>query len=153
VGSGFRTAMQVLDRGRTEVAAMSVGLARAALDEAVAWAKQRRIGGHPLGDNQGVQWLLADAATRLRAARLLTRDAAGLRERGEPFSVESAMAKLFASETADFVCDLALQLHGGYGYSRRLALERYVRDARILRIFEGASEVQRSLIGRALMRA
>jgi alkylation response protein AidB-like acyl-CoA dehydrogenase len=150
--AGFALAMQVLDRGRTEVAAMSLGIAQAALDAALAWVKERKIGGRPLGDNQGLQWMLADAATRLDAARLLTWRAAALRSSGRPFSLESAMAKLFASEAADFVCDVALQVHGGYGFSRRLPLERYVRDARILRIFEGASEIQRSIIGRHLVR-
>ena len=149
---GFRLAMQVLDRGRTEVAAMSLGIAQAALDAALAWVKERKLGGRPLGDNQGLQWMLADAATRLDAARLLTWRAAALRSSGRQFSIESAMAKLFASEAADFVCDVALQVHGGYGFSRRLPLERYVRDARILRIFEGASEIQRSIIGRHLVR-
>ena len=148
---GFRLAMQVLDRGRTEVAAMSLGIAQAALDAALAWVKERKLGGRPLGDNQGLQWMLADAATRLDAARLLTWRAAALRSSGRQFSIESAMAKLFASEAADFVCDVALQVHGGYGFSRRLPLERYVRDARILRIFEGASEIQRSIIGRHLV--
>jgi alkylation response protein AidB-like acyl-CoA dehydrogenase len=149
--AGFHLAMQVLDRGRTEVAAMSLGIAQAALDAALAWVKERKVGGRPLGDNQGLQWMLADAATRLDAARLLTWRAAALRSSGR-FSIESAMAKLFASEAADFVCDVALQVHGGYGFSRRLPLERYVRDARILRIFEGASEIQRSIIGRHLVR-
>jgi butyryl-CoA dehydrogenase len=150
--AGFRLAMQVLDRGRTEVAAMALGIAQAALDAALAWVKARKLGGRPLGDNQGLQWMLADAAIRLDAARLLTWRAAALRSSGRQFSVESAMAKLFASEAADFVCDVALQVHGGYGFSRRLPLERYVRDARILRIFEGASEIQRSIIGRHLVR-
>ena len=149
---GFRLAMQVLDRGRTEVAAMSLGIAQAALDAALAWVKERKLGGRPLGANQGLQWILADAATRLDAARLLTWRAAALRSSGRQFSIESAMAKLFASEAADFVCDVALQVHGGYGFSRRLPLERYVRDARILRIFEGASDIQRSIIGRHLVR-
>jgi alkylation response protein AidB-like acyl-CoA dehydrogenase len=144
--------MQVLDRGRTEVAAMALGIAQAALDAALALVKARKLGGRPLGDNQGLQWMLADAAIRLDAARLLTWRAAALRSSGRQFSVESAMAKLFASEAADFVCDVALQVHGGYGFSRRLPLERYVRDARILRIFEGASEIQRSIIGRHLVR-
>jgi alkylation response protein AidB-like acyl-CoA dehydrogenase len=150
--AGFRLAMAVLDRGRSEIAAMALGIAQAALDAALAWVKERKLGGQPLGHNQGLQWMLADAATRLDAARLLTWRAAALRSRGRQFSIESAMAKLFASEAADFVCDVALQVHGGYGFSRRLALERYVRDARILRIFEGASEIQRNIIGRHLVR-
>jgi len=151
-GSGFKTAMRVLDGGRVEVAAMCLGIAQAAFDEALAWAKTREIAGHALAVHQGVQWMLADMATELAAARHLTRHAAALRETGQRFSTEAAMAKLFASEMAQRVTDRALQLHGGYGYSRRLPLERYVRDARIMRIYEGASEVQRNLIAKDLLR-
>lgn len=151
-GSGFKTAMAVLDRGRIEVAAMGVGLAQAALDAAVAWAKQRVAFGQPIANHQGIQWMLADMAIDLRAARLLTYQAAWLRGQGARFTLEASMAKLFASEMAGRVTDLALQIHGGYGYTRDLPLERYVRDARILRIFEGTSEVQRNLIARMLLR-
>jgi butyryl-CoA dehydrogenase len=150
-GSGFKTAMRVLDRGRVEIAAEALGIARAALDAALAWAKQRQIGGRPLADNQGIQWMLADMAVSLDAARLLTYRAATLREAGAPFTREAAMAKLFASEAAGRIADGALQIHGGYGYSRNLPLERYVRDARILRIYEGASEIQRNIIARTLL--
>lgn len=151
-GGGFRTAMRVLDSGRVEIAAMGLGIARAALDAAVAWATQRETFGHAIADFQGVQWMLADMETRLEAARLLTYQAAWLRGQGAPFTREASMAKLFASETANYVADLALQIHGGYGYTQELPLERYVRDARILRIFEGTSEVQRNIIARQLLR-
>jgi len=145
-GSGFKTAMRVLDNGRVEVASMSIGIAQAAFDAALAWAEQRRVSGQALGEYQGIRWMLADMATALDAARLLTCRAAWLRQAGRRFTKEAAMAKLHASETAGMVTDLALQIHGGYGYSREMPLERHVRDARIMRIFEGASEVQRNII-------
>ena len=151
-GSGFKSAMMTLDRGRVDVAAMGLGIARAAFDAALAWAKERKISGQLLGEYQGIQWHLADMATQLEAARLLTYKAAALRESGERFSYESTIAKLFVSEATGKIADLALQIHGGYGFIRELPLERYVRDARILRIFEGASEVQRNILGRMLMR-
>jgi alkylation response protein AidB-like acyl-CoA dehydrogenase len=149
-GSGFRTAMKVLDNGRIEVAAMCLGIAQAALDLSLAWARQRQVGGHPLADYQGIQWKLADMATELQAARLLTEDAARKRAQGTNFSLAASMAKLYASEVAGRVADHALQIHGGYGYSAGLPLERYVRDLRVMRIYEGSSEIQRTIIGRAL---
>jgi butyryl-CoA dehydrogenase len=142
--------MKVLDNGRIEVAAMCLGIAQAALDAAIAWARNRRIGGQPLADYQGIQWMLADMATELRAARLLTEDAAGKRAAAGRYSLEASMAKLFASEVAGKVADLALQIHGGYGYVGDLPLERYVRDLRIMRIYEGSSEIQRTIIARAI---
>ncbi|HEX3064001.1 MAG TPA: acyl-CoA dehydrogenase family protein [Dongiaceae bacterium] len=151
-GSGFRTAMQVLDRGRVEVAALALGICQAALDATLGWISQRKVDGKPLAERQGVQWMIADMATEIEAARLLTWRAAALRQAGEPFAQAAAMAKLTASETAGRVVDRALQLHGGYGYSRRLPLERLARDARILRIYEGASEIQRNIIARHLLR-
>lgn len=150
-GSGFRTAMRVLDRGRVEVAAMGCGIARAALEAALGWAAQRRVSGHPIADFQGIQFMLADMATELDAARLMTWRAASLRETGARFSREAAMAKLYASEAAGRIADLAQQIHGGYGYTSGLPLERYVRDARILRIFEGSSEIQRTIIARSVL--
>ena len=150
-GSGFKTAMKVLDNGRVEVAAMCLGIAQAALDAAVEWAKQRLIGGQALREYQGIQWMLADMATELRAARLLAEDAARKRARGVRFSREASMAKLFASEASDKIADLALQIHGGYGFSREMPLERYVRDLRIMRIYEGSSEIQRNIIARDLL--
>lgn len=152
-GAGFNTAMAVLDRGRVEVAAMSLGVANAALQASLGWVRERQIGPKPLAAYQGTQWRLADMHTQLEAARMLTWKAAARRDSGERFSLESATAKLFAAECADFVTDAALQLHGGYGYIRDLPLERYVRDARILRIFEGTSEVQKIIISRNVLDA
>ncbi len=151
-GSGFRTAMRVLDRGRIDVAALALGICQAALGATIGWIAQRKVAGKPLADYQGVQWMAADMATEIEAARLLTWRAAALRQAGQPFAREAAMAKLTASETAGRVTDRALQLHGGYGYSRRMPLERLARDARILRIYEGASEIQRNIIARHLLR-
>lgn len=150
-GSGFRTAMKVLDGGRVEIAACAVGIAEAALNAAVEWARQRRVGGAPLADFQGLQWMLADMATDIEAARLLGMAAARKREAGERYSRESSMAKLFASEMVGRVTDRAIQIHGGYGYTRDLPLERYARDARIFRIYEGSSEIQRNIIARTLL--
>jgi alkylation response protein AidB-like acyl-CoA dehydrogenase len=149
-GSGFHTAMRVLDNGRIEVAAMCLGIAQAALDASVQWVKQRQIGGQPLGEYQGIQWMLADMVTELRAARLLTEDAARKRAEHGRYSLEASMAKLFASEAAGRIADRALQIHGGYGYIGDLPLERYVRDLRIMRIYEGSSEIQRTIIARML---
>ncbi|HIE0661092.1 MULTISPECIES: acyl-CoA dehydrogenase family protein [Providencia] len=150
---GFHTAMEVLDKGRVEVAATSLGIARAAMESALGWVKERQIGKKPLAAYQGTQWRIADMHTQLEAARMLTWQAAELRDSGERFSLQSATAKLFAAECAGFVTDAALQLHGGYGYIRDLPLERYVRDARILRIFEGTSEIQKIIISRAVLDA
>ena len=150
-GSGFRTALKVLDGGRVEIAACAVGIAEAALAASLAWAKTRKVGGAALAEHQGLQWMLADMATDLEAARLLGRAAAAKRERGERFSLEAAMAKLHASEMAGRVTDKAIQLHGGYGYTRALPLERYARDVRIFRIYEGSSEIQRNIIARTLL--
>lgn len=150
-GSGFRTAMKVLDNSRLDVAATSLGLAEAALAAAVDWAKQRLIAGEPLASKQGIQWMLADMKTRLEAAWGLTMQAASLRMAGQPFTQQSAMAKLHASEMVGYVTDTALQIHGGYGFTRDMPLERYVRDARILRIYEGSSEIQRTVIARSLL--
>jgi butyryl-CoA dehydrogenase len=150
-GSGFRTAMKTLDNGRVEVAAMCIGIAQAALDAACRWSRERVVGGAPIATFQGLQWMLADMATELQASRLLALDAAVKRGRGERFSQEAAMAKLHASEMGARVTDAALQIHGGYGYSRDMPLERYVRDVRIMRIYEGSSEIQRNIIARNLL--
>ena len=150
-GSGFRTAMKVLDNGRVEVAAMAIGIAQAALDAAVAWTKSRIIGGEPLASRQGIRWQLADMALDLQAARLLAQEAARQRRLGLRFTEAASMAKLHASEMAGRVTDAALQLHGGYGYTRDFPLERYARDARILRIYEGSSEVQRNILASILL--
>lgn len=150
-GTGFKTAMKVLDNSRLDVAATALGIAEAALDAAVVWARERRIGGAPLADKQGIQWMLADMKLRLEASWGLTLQALALRQADQPFTLQSAMAKLHASEMAGFVADQALQIHGGYGFTRELPLERHVRDARILRIYEGSSEIQRNIIGRMLV--
>ena len=151
LGGGFKIAMAVLDRGRVDVAAMGIGLARAALDAATAWARERTSFSHTIADYQGIQWMLADMATTLEAARLLTYKAAWVRSKDVRFTLEAAMAKLYASEAAGKITDLALQIHGGYGYTQALPLERYVRDARILRLFEGSSEIQRNIIARYVL--
>jgi alkylation response protein AidB-like acyl-CoA dehydrogenase len=150
-GSGFRTAMKVLDNSRLDVAATAIGIAEVALSSAIGWLKERRVGGEPLSNRQGLQWTIADMKTRLEAAWLLTLQAAAKRAAGEPFTLDASMAKLHASEMVAFVTDAALQMHGGYGFTREMPLERYVRDARILRIYEGSSEIQRTVIARSVL--
>ncbi|NRP43049.1 Acryloyl-CoA reductase (NADH) [Aliiroseovarius sp. xm-v-225] len=151
-GTGFRTAMKVLDNGRIEVAAQATGIARAALDAAIAYAREREVGGQPIGNFQGLQWMLADSATELAAARALGMQAAAKRGTGQRYSSESAFAKLYASEAAWRIADRALQIHGGYGYTKDFPLERYLRDLRIFRIYEGSSEIQRTIIARDLLK-
>jgi len=150
-GSGFRTAMKVLDNGRIEVAAQATGIAAAAQDAAISYAKEHKVGGHPIADFQGLQWMLADNATELAAARALSMQAAVRRGTGERYSSESALAKLYATEAAWRIADRALQIHGGYGYTRDFPLERYLRDLRVFRIYEGSSEIQRTIIARGLL--
>ena len=150
-GSGFKTAMKVLDNSRLDVAGTSLGIAEAALAAAVHWARDRQIAGEALATKQGIQWMLADMKLRIEAAWGLTLQATALRTAGKPFTQQSAMAKLYASEMVAFVTDSALQIHGGYGYTREMPLERYARDARILRIYEGSSEIQRTIIARAVL--
>ncbi|OTG79131.1 acyl-CoA dehydrogenase [Acinetobacter sp. ANC 5054] len=150
-GNGFNTAMEVLDRGRVEVAAMALGISQAAIEYSLLWVKERMIGGKPLSSYQNTQWKIAEMYTQYEAAELLTLKAAYARDFRERYSLESATAKLFASEACAFITDNALQLHGGYGFIRDLPLERFVRDARILRIFEGTSEIQKLIISRAVI--
>ena len=150
-GTGFKTAMKVLDNSRLDVAATALGIAEAALADATRWMRGRQIGGGPLASKPGLQWMLADMKLRLEASWALTLQALALRQAGQPFTLQSAMAKLHASEMVGFVTDAALQIHGGYGYTREMPLERYVRDARILRIYEGSSEVQRNIIARMVL--
>ena len=150
-GTGFRTAMKVLDNGRVEVAAMCIGIARAALRAAIDWTKSRIIGGEPLANRQGIRWQLADMALDLRSAELLALEAARQREAGQRFTEAASMAKLAASEMAFRVTDGALQLHGGYGFTRDFPLERHARDIRIMRIYEGSSEVQRNILSSLLL--
>lgn len=145
-GQGFKTAMKTLDNGRVEVAAMCLGIAGEAMRLAADYARERVIGGEALSEKQGIRWMLADMALDLQSARLLALEAARQRELGLRFSGAAAMAKLAASEMAARVTDQALQIHGGYGYTRDLPLERFVRDVRIMRIYEGSSEIQRNII-------
>jgi alkylation response protein AidB-like acyl-CoA dehydrogenase len=151
-GGGFKIAMMALDGGRIGIGAQSVGIARAALDEALAYAKDRQQFGKAIAEFQAVQWMLADSHTELEAARLLVLRAAAMKEAGVPFSAEAAMAKLFASETAWRVTNRAVQVHGGYGYTREFAAERHLRDARVTQIYEGTSEIQRLVIARSALR-
>ena len=150
-GQGFKIAMKVLDNSRLDVAATSLGIAEAALKAAVDWANQRLVGGEPIATKQAIQFKLAEMKLRLEAAWGLTMQALALRQASQPFTQQSAMAKLYASEMVGFVTDEALQIHGGYGYTREMPLERYVRDARILRIYEGSSEIQRTIIARSVL--
>ncbi len=149
-GMGFRYAMEGLDRGRLSVAAQAVGIARAALDHARRYAAERKQFNKPIKDFQGVSFMLADMATRLAAARSLVHDTARAEERGEGITQRASMAKLFASETAMFVANHAVQIFGGYGYMKDYPVERLLRDAKVTEIYEGTSEIQRVIIGRGL---
>lgn len=149
---GFRVAVGELAGGRIGVAALSLGIARAAQDAAKAYLRERRQFGQALADFQGLQWMIADRETDLAAARLLILDAARRKDQGLPFAKEASMAKLFASEAAQRVTDTAIQLHGGAGYCRDYPVERFARDARITRIYEGTSEIQRMIIARETIR-
>lgn len=151
-GQGFKIAMIVLDAGRIGVGAQAVGIAQAAFEAAVEYAKTREQFGAPIARLQAIQWMIADMATRIEAARLLVYNAALKKDSGGRFTKEAAMAKLFASETADFVVDCALQIHGGYGYMKEYPVERYYRDARITRLYEGTSEIQRLVIAHQVLR-
>jgi alkylation response protein AidB-like acyl-CoA dehydrogenase len=151
-GDGFKIAMTALDGGRIGIGSQAVGIGGAALDAARAYARERQAFGGPIADLQAIQWLLADSATELDAARLLTLRAAWLKEHGRPFTREASMAKLYATEAAGRACDRALQVHGGYGYVKEYDVERYYRDVRVSRIYEGTSEIQRLVIARALLK-
>ncbi len=149
---GFRIAVGELAGGRIGVAALSLGIARAAMDAAKSYARERRQFGQAIVDFQGLQWMIADREVDLQASRLLIMDAAARKDRGEAFAKEASMAKLFASEAAHRATDTAIQIHGGSGYCRDYPVERYARDARITRIYEGTSEVQRLVIARETLR-
>jgi butyryl-CoA dehydrogenase len=152
LGHGFKIAMTTLDAGRIGIAAQALGIARAALEEAVAFSKERQAFGGPIANLQAIQFKIADMATRLEAARLLTLEAAFLKDRGKIHSKESAMCKVFAAEAANFVATESLQIHGGYGYTTEYSAERHFRDARITEIYEGTSEIQRLVIASSLLR-
>ncbi len=147
-GQGLRIGLTALDTGRMGIAAQSAGIGQAALEEALRYARQRRQFGVPIERHQAIQSMIADMATLVDAAKLMTYRAAAFRDKGKPFSQESAMAKLFASEASSKITDMAVQIHGGYGYSKSYPVERYYRDARVTRIYEGTSEIHRMVIAR-----
>ncbi|HDP25820.1 MAG TPA: acyl-CoA dehydrogenase [Deltaproteobacteria bacterium] len=151
-GQGFKIAMAALDSGRIGIASQAIGIARACQDEAVRYARQRKQFGRTIDSFQAIQWMIADMATGIEAAYLLTLQAAFRKDKGLPFTKEASMAKLFASELSNQVAYHALQIHGGYGYTKEFKIERLYRDARVTTIYEGTSEVQRLVIAREVMR-
>jgi alkylation response protein AidB-like acyl-CoA dehydrogenase len=148
---GLRIGLTALDTGRIGIAAQALGIAQAAFEEAVRYAKERHQFGVAISKHQAIQTMIADMATQIDAARLMVYRAAILSDREEPFSQSSAMAKLFASEVACKITDLAVQIHGGYGYTKSYPVERYYRDARVTRIYEGSSEIHRMVIARGVL--
>jgi butyryl-CoA dehydrogenase len=151
VGQGLRQTLTILDGGRIGIGALSVGLAQAALEEALLYAKDRKAFDLPLSEFQAIQWMLADSATAIETARLMVYKAAWLKDQGRSFTKQAAMAKLYATEMAERVCRDAIQIHGGYGYSREYPVERIYRDARLMTIGEGTSEIQRMVIARKIL--
>jgi len=151
-GKGFRLALEAIDGSRIIIAAQALGIAQGAFDRALTYAKERQQFGQPIANFQAIQWMLADMATQIDAARLLTYRAAYLQDKGLPFIKEASMAKVFAAETSSFVTNKAIQIYGGYGYVKEYPLERYLRDAKITEIYEGTSEMQRMTIARQLIR-
>jgi butyryl-CoA dehydrogenase len=149
-GMGFVGAMNILDRGRTAVGSMAVGIAQGALDESLDYAKQRQQFGKPIGKFQAIQWMISEMATKIEAARLLVYQAADLEEKGLPFTKQASMAKLFASDIAMKATRDAIQIFGGYGYTREYPVERFYRDVKLCQIGEGTSEVQKMIIARQL---
>ncbi|MBU0497871.1 MAG: acyl-CoA dehydrogenase [Candidatus Thermoplasmatota archaeon] len=151
-GDGFKIALSTLDGGRIGIAAQAVGIAQAALEESITYSKQREQFGRPIAKFQAIQWMIADMATKIEASRFLYLNACYVKDKGERYSKEAAMAKLFASETANEVANKALQIHGGYGYTKEYTVERLFRDAKITEIYEGTSEVQRMVISSSLLK-
>lgn len=147
-GEGFQQTLHILDGGRISIGALSVGIAQAAYEEAVQYARERETFGKPLSRHQAIQWMMADAATEIHAARLMVYHAAWLKDQGRPYTKAGAMAKLFATEMAERVTRNAIQIHGAYGYSREYPVERMYRAARLMTIGEGTSEIQRMVIAR-----
>ncbi|MCP4575283.1 MAG: acyl-CoA dehydrogenase [Deltaproteobacteria bacterium] len=147
-GDGFLIAMTSLDGGRIGISSQSLGVAQACLDAAVGYAKERVQFGKAISNFQGLRWMIADMATQIEAARLLTFNAAAMRDRGENYSAAASMAKVFASEMANRTAYQALQIHGGYGYMQEYPVERYYRDARVFTLYEGTSEIQRTVIAK-----
>jgi alkylation response protein AidB-like acyl-CoA dehydrogenase len=151
IDSGFTDTLRILERGRIGIASMAVGLARGALEEAIRYAKQRVQFGVPIASHQAIQMMLADVAAQVDAARLLVRRAAWLQDQGQRTPRESSTAKLYAAQIAMRACDVAIQVHGGYGYTREFPVERYLRDAKLCEIGEGTNEVQRMILARHLL--
>jgi alkylation response protein AidB-like acyl-CoA dehydrogenase len=151
-GGGFPMFLEVLDGGRISIAAMALGLSQAALDASIAYAREREQFGRPIGTFEGVAFMVADMATEIAAARALVHGAAWLKDRGRPYGLEAAQAKLFASEVASRATNAAVQIHGGYGYVEEYRVERYLRDAKLTEIGEGTSQIQRLVIGREILR-
>jgi alkylation response protein AidB-like acyl-CoA dehydrogenase len=145
-GMGFTIAMTALDGGRIGIAAQSIGVATAAFDAAVRYAQVREQFGQKISKFQGLRWMIADMATEIEAARQLMFSAAAMKDRGENYTIQASMAKLFASEMVNRITAKALQIHGGYGFTKEYAVERYYRDARVFTIYEGTSEIQRVVI-------
>ena len=150
-GIGLKIGLTALDTGRMGIAAQAVGIAQAALEESIKYAKQRHQFGVPIAKHQAIAIMLADMATEVAAARLMVYRAAFLKDQNKPFSEASAMAKLYASEVSSKVTDKAVQIHGGYGYSKSYPVERYYRDARATRLYEGTSEVHRMVVARSIL--
>ena len=150
-GDGFKIALTSIDESRITVAAEAIGISQAALDASVSYSSERKQFGQRIANFQAIQWMLADMATHIEAARQLTYYAAYLQDKKIPNVKESAMAKLFASEVSSYVTNKAIQIHGGYGYVRDYPLERYLRDAKLTEIYEGTSEMMRMTIARALV--
>ncbi len=150
-GRGLQQTLATLDSGRVGIGALALGIAQAAYEEAVRYAQERETFGRTIAHHQAIQWMLADAATELQAARLMVYWAAWLRGQGRPYSKEAAMAKLFATEVSERVCRNAIQIHGGYGYSSEFEVERMYRDTRLMTIGEGTSEIQRLVIARHIL--
>ncbi|MBI4393899.1 MAG: acyl-CoA dehydrogenase family protein [Euryarchaeota archaeon] len=149
-GEGFKIALATLDSGRVLAAAGAIGIARAALEDSVAYAKERRQFGRPIGDFQAIQWMLADMAMNIETARIMCHRAAWLKDQKVRFTKEASIAKLFATEMATQACLKAVQIHGGMGYTTEANVERYLRDVKVWEIFEGTSEIQRMVIARQL---
>ena len=152
VGDGFKIAMKTLDGGRIGIASQALGIAQGAMDETVKYTKERKQFGKAISAFQNTQFQLADLETKIQAARLLVRSAAFKKDNGMPYTVDAAMAKLFAAETAMEMTTKAVQFHGGYGYTREYPVERMMRDAKITEIYEGTSEVQRMVISSKLLK-
>jgi alkylation response protein AidB-like acyl-CoA dehydrogenase len=151
IDKGFIDTLKVLDRGRISIAALALGIGRGALEQAKSYAKERIQFGKPIAEFQAIQWMIADAATKLEAARLLTLKAAWLQDQQKPVTTSSAMAKLFAAQAAMQACNIAIQIHGGYGYTTEYPVERFFRDAKLCEIGEGTNEIQKLIIARDIL--